>query len=160
MSLNFNPLETNLVNLAIVIGVLVWFLRGFLGGILDRRRQAILQELQEAESRLQKASDDFSKAKSDLAAAQQKADQIRADGEARAATIRSSGEQRTIAAMAAVKQGAVADADAEAARIKDTLRREAALAAIDKVLSDLPSRLDAKAQAKLIDSTIQNLENA
>ena len=28
MSLNFNPLETNLVNLAIVIGVLVWFLRG------------------------------------------------------------------------------------------------------------------------------------
>ena len=160
MSLNFNPLETNLVNLAIVIGVLVWFLRGFLGGILDRRRQAILQELQEAESRLQKASDDFSKAKLDLAAAQQKADQIRADGEARAATIRSSGEQRTIAAMAAVKQGAVADADAEAARIKDTLRREAALAAIDKVLSDLPARLDAKAQAKLIDSTIQNLENA
>ena len=160
MSLNFNPLETNLVNLAIVIGVLVWFLRGFLGGILDRRRQAILQELQEAESRLQKASDDFSKAQSDLAAAQQKADQIRTDGEARAATIRSSGEQRTIAAMAAVKQGAVADADAEAARIKDTLRREAALAAIDKVLSDLPARLDATAQAKLIDSTIQNLENA
>ena len=160
MSLNFNPLETNLVNLAIVIGVLVWFLRGFLGGILDRRRQAILQELQEAESRLQKASDDFSKAKSDLAAAHQKADQIRTDGEARAATIRSSGEQRTITAMAAVKQGAVADADAEAARIKDTLRREAALAAIDKVLSDLPARLDAKAQAKLIDSTIQNLENA
>ena len=160
MNLNFNPLETNLVNLAIVIGVLVWFLRGFLGGILERRRQAILQELQEAESRLAKAAEQLSKAQSDLAAAQQKADQIRTDGEARAVTIRSSGEQRTIAAMAAVKQGAVADADAEAARIKDTLRREAALAAIDKVLSDLPARLDAKAQAKLIDSTIQNLENA
>ena len=160
MNLNFNPLETNLVNLAIVIGVLVWFLRGFLGGILERRRQAILQELQEAESRLAKAAEQLSKAQSDLAAAQQKADQIRVDGEGRAATIRSSGEQRTIAAMAAVKQGAVADADAEAARIKDTLRREAALAAIDKVLSDLPARLDANAQAKLIDSTIQNLENA
>ena len=160
MNLNFNPLETNLVNLAIVIGVLVWFLRGFLGGILERRRQAILQELQEAESRLAKAAEQLSKAQSDLAAAQQKADQIRVDGESRAATIRSSGEQRTIAAMAAVKQGAVADADAEAARIKDTLRREAALAAIDKVLSDLPARLDANAQAKLIDSTIQNLENA
>ena len=160
MNLNFNPLETNLVNLAIVIGVLVWFLRGFLGGILERRRQAILQELQEAESRLDKAAEQLSKAQSDLAAAQQKADQIRTDGEARAATIRSSGEQRTITAMAAVKQGAVADADAEAARIKDTLRREAALAAIDKVLSDLPARLDTKAQTKLIDSTIQNLENA
>ena len=160
MTLNFNPLETNLVNLAIVIGVLVWFLRGFLGGILERRRQAILQELQDAETRLKTATEHLNKAQADLAAAQQKAEQIRADGEARAATIRSSGEQRTIAAMAAVKQGAAADADAEAARIKDTLRREAALAAIDKVLSDLPGRLDEDAQAKLIESTIKNLENA
>ena len=55
---------------------------------------------------------------------------------------------------------AVGVADAEAARIKDTLRREAALAAIDKVLNDLPSRLDDQAQARLIDSTITNLENA
>ena len=45
MSLNFNPLETNLVNLVIVISLLVWFLRGFLGGILERRRAAILQDL-------------------------------------------------------------------------------------------------------------------
>ena len=52
MNLNFNPLETNLVNLAIVIGVLFWFLRGFLGGILERRRSAILQDLQDAEARL------------------------------------------------------------------------------------------------------------
>ena len=47
MSLNFNPLETNLVNLVIVISLLVWFLRGFLGGILERRRAAILQDLQD-----------------------------------------------------------------------------------------------------------------
>ena len=43
MTLNLNPLETNLVNLVIVIGLLFWFLRGFLGGILERRRAAILQ---------------------------------------------------------------------------------------------------------------------
>ena len=54
MHLNFNPLETNLVNLAIVIGLLFWFLRGFLGGILERRRSAILQDLQDAEGRLKK----------------------------------------------------------------------------------------------------------
>ena len=40
MTLNLNPLETNLVNLVIVIGLLFWFLRGFLGGILERRRAA------------------------------------------------------------------------------------------------------------------------
>ena len=160
MNLNFNPLETNLVNLAIVIGVLFWFLRGFLGGILERRRSAILQDLQDAEARLKTASDELTKAQSELAAAQQKAEQIRNDGQKRAAAIRAEGEKRTISVMAAIKQGASADADAEASRIKDALRREAAMAAIDKVLTDLPSRLDDAAQSRLIDSTIRNLENA
>ena len=160
MNLNFNPLETNLVNLAIVIGVLFWFLRGFLGGILERRRSAILQDLQDAEARLKTASEELTKAQSELAAAQQKAEQIRIDGQKRAAAIRAEGEKRTISVMAAIKQGAAADADAEASRIKDALRREAAMAAIDKVLTDLPSRLDDAAQSRLIDSTIRNLENA
>ena len=160
MNLNFNPLETNLVNLAIVIGVLFWFLRGFLGGILERRRSAILQDLQDAEARLKTASEELTKAQSELAAAQQKAEQIRIDGQKRAAAIRAEGEKRTISVMAAIKQGAAADADAEASRIKDALRREAAMAAIDKVLTDLPGRLDDAAQSKLSDSTIRNLENA
>ena len=160
MTLNLNPLETNLVNLVIVIGLLFWFLRGFLGGILERRRAAILQELQDAESRLKTATENLSKAQSELAAAQQKAEKIRADGQARAAGIRAEGEKRTISVMAAIKAGADADAEADAARIKDSLRREAALAAIDKALTELPGRLDDKAQAKLIDSTIKNLENA
>ena len=160
MNLNFNPLETNLVNLVIVIGVLFWFLRGFLGGILERRRSAILQDLQDAEARLKTASEELTKAQSEIAAAQQKAEQIRIDGQKRAAAIRAEGEKRTISVMAAIKQGAAADADAEASRIKDALRREAAMAAIDKVLTDLPGRLDDSAQSKLIDSTIRNLENA
>ena len=160
MTLNLNPLETNLVNLVIVISLLFWFLRGFLGGILERRRAAILQELQDAESRLKTATENLSKAQSELAAAQQKAEKIRADGQSRAAGIRAEGEKRTISVMAAIKAGADADAEADAARIKDSLRREAALAAIDKALTELPGRLDDKAQAKLIDSTIKNLENA
>jgi F-type H+-transporting ATPase subunit b len=160
MNLNFNPLETNLVNLAIVIGVLFWFLRGFLGGILERRRSAILQDLQDAEARLKTASEELTKAQSELAAAQQKAEQIRINGQKRAAAIRAEGEKRTISVMAAIKQGAAADADVEASRIKDALRREAAMAAIDKVLIDLPGRLDDAAQSRLIDSTIRNLENA
>ena len=158
--INLNLFETNLINLVIVIGVLVWFLRGFLGGILERRRSAILQDLQDAESRLKTATEELEKAQAELAAAQQKAERIKTDGKARAAAIREDGEKRTISVMAAIKAGTDADADAEAARIKDTLRREAALAAIDKVLNDLPGRLDEQAQSRLIDSSITNLENA
>ena len=158
--LNFNIFETNLVNLTIVIVLLVKFLSGFLGGILERRRAAILQDLQDAEKRLKTATEELAKAQADLAEANKKAEKIRLDGQSRAASIRAEGEQRTIAVMANIKQGASADAEAEAIRINDALRREAATAAISKVLRDLPGRLDEKAQNKLLDASIANLRDA
>jgi F-type H+-transporting ATPase subunit b len=126
--LNLNPLDTNLINLVIVIGVLVWFLKGFLGGMLERRREAILADLSDAEQRLQAATAAVSKAQQDLAAAQQKA--------------------------------AAADLSAEAARVTDLLRREAARQAIEKALATLPGKLDGDAQVRLIDQSINTLGNA
>ncbi|OUX70960.1 MAG: ATP F0F1 synthase subunit B [Synechococcus sp. TMED90] len=158
--LNLNLFETNLINLVIVIGVLYWFLKGFLGGILERRRQAILKDLEDSEGRLRQATTDLARAQEDLAAAQQKAEKIRADGKARAEAIRKDGEMRTINAMAAVKQDALADLNAEGARLTEQLRREAALAAIDKAMTELPGRLDAAGQSRLIDASISNLEDA
>ncbi|WP_370586422.1 F0F1 ATP synthase subunit B [Synechococcus sp. NOUM97013] len=158
--LNLNLFETNLINLVIVIGVLYWFLKGFLGGILERRRQAILKDLEDSEGRLRKATAELARAQEDLAAAQQKAEKIRVDGKARAEAIRKDGEQRTIQAMAALKQDALADLNAEGARLTEELRRQAALAAIDKVMAELPGRLDAAGQSRLIDSSISNLEDA
>jgi len=43
--INLNLFETNLINLVIVIGVLYWFLKGFLGGMLQSRRETILRDL-------------------------------------------------------------------------------------------------------------------
>lgn len=158
--INLNLLETNLINLIIVIGVLIWFLRGFLGGILSRRREAILAELDDAESRLRSATAALTQAQSELAAAQQKAEQIRADGRVRAAAIRAESEKRTIEEMARVKQEAVADLNAEASRVSELLRREAAKQAINKALAALPAKLDDAAQARLLDQSIANLGNA
>ena len=157
--INLNLFETNLINLVIVIGVLYWFLKGFLGGMLERRRETILKDLQDAAKRLKTASVELSKAQEELSAAQQKAEKIRLDGKARAEAIRADGEKRTIQAMAALKQDALADLTAEGARLTEQLRREAALSAIDKALAELPKRLDSNAQAKLIDSSISNLED-
>jgi len=118
------------------------------------------RQLQDAENRLKTATSDLAKAQTELAAAQQKAEQIRADGKARAAAIRSDGEQRTIQAMAALKEDAMADLNAEGARLTEELRRQAALAAIDKVMADLPGRLDEQTQSRLIDASISKLEDA
>ncbi|MCP9928049.1 F0F1 ATP synthase subunit B [Cyanobium sp. CH-040] len=158
--LNLNPLDTNLINLVIVIGVLVWFLRGFLGGILERRRQAILADLSDAEQRLQSATAALTQAQQDLAAARQKAEQIRQDGQARAHAVRVDSQQRTIEEMARLKEDATADLKAEASRVTALLRREAARQAIEQALASLPAKLDETAQARLIDQSIQNLGNA
>ena len=155
--INLNLFETNLINLVIVIGVLYWFLKGFLGGMLQSRRETILRDLNDAESRLKTATAELAKAQQELSVAQQKADKIRVDGNARAQAIRLGGEKRTIQAMAALKHDALADLNAAGARLTAQLRRQAALAAIDQAMTELPKRLDSKAQERLINSSIKNL---
>jgi F-type H+-transporting ATPase subunit b len=158
--LNLNLFETNIVNLAIVIFGLYKFLPNFLGGILERRRAIILADLKDAEERLATATSALSQAQTDLAAAQQKAEQIRADGKVRAEAIRLDSEKRTVEEMARVKQGAAADLDAEASRVSNLLRREAARLAIEKALATLPAKLSPEAQSQLVDQSISTLGNA
>lgn len=158
--LNLNLFETNIVNLAIVIFGLYKFLPNFLRGILERRRAIILADLKDAEERLASATSALTQAQQDLAAAQQKAEQIRADGKARAEAIRLDSEKRTVEEMARVKQGAAADLNAEASRVTEQLRREAARLAIEKALASLPGKLTAEAQDQLVNQSIQSLGNA
>lgn len=155
--LNFNLFETNIINLAIVIAGLVWFLRGFLGGILERRRNAILTDLKEAEAKVAEATTALAAVQKGLAEAQQQAERIRADGQARADAIRLDSERRTIEEIARMKQAASSDLANEASRVSDQLRRDTALKAIEKALAELPGKLDDTAQAALIDQSIQSL---
>lgn len=74
--------------------------------------------------------------------------------------IRLDSEKRTIDEMARLKQGAAADLDAEASRVSNQLRREAARLAIEKALATLPGKLNAEAQAQLVDQSIKTLGNA
>ena len=59
--LNLNLFETNILNWAVVIFGLYKFLPGFLGKMLQKRREGILLELKDAEDRLLKAKKSFDK---------------------------------------------------------------------------------------------------
>jgi len=155
--IDLDILNGNLVNLAILIPVLFWFLKGFLGGILSRRREAILQDLHGAESRLSEATAQLEKAKAELAAAQETARTILKDGQARADAIRAEGEQRTIAEMARLQEEAKADTDSEARRISNELLSSTADQAIALALQDLPGALSHQKQTKLLVATIHSL---
>jgi len=156
--LNFNLFETNIINLSLVVFGLYKFLPNFLGSILERRRNAILSDLKDAENRLMEASNALDKAKKELTEAEKKATQIRADCKLRAEAIRLDSEKRTVEEMARIKQGAASDLSAEASRVSNQLRREAARLAIEKALAIIPNKLDEEAQTKYLTNAINNME--
>ncbi len=155
--LNLNVFETNILNLAVVAFGLYKFLPNFLGSMLEKRRSAILQELKDAENRLEEASASLKQAKLDLESAEKTADKIRNDCKARAEAIRLESEKRTVEEMARIKQGAASDLNVEASRVSAQLRREAAKLAIKKALSTLSGSLDEKAQDKFLRQSIKNI---
>jgi F-type H+-transporting ATPase subunit b len=155
--LNTNLFETNIINLIIVIAVLVWFLRGFVGGILQRRREAILVDLKDAEERLLLANRALELGQQELAQAQVTAGKILEDGKQRAVLIREDSERRTIDEMVRIKGDAVANLNAEAARVVDALRTQTAKLAVEKALASLPGKLNDAAQVQLIDRSIDAL---
>jgi len=149
--LNLDLFETNIINLAIVIAGLVYFLRGFLGGILERRKAMIMAELKDAEERLASAGTALTAAQQQVADSQALAEKIRSDAKARAEVVRLDLERRTVEEMARMKTESSSDLANEAARVSNQLRREAAQLAIEKALSSLPGKLDDAAQSRLID---------
>ena len=155
--LNFNPFETNIINLAIVIAGLIYFLRVFLVGILERRKASIVADLKDAEEKLANASAALSTAQKQVADSQALADKIRSDAKARAEAVRLEIERRTVEEMARMKTESSSDLANEAARVSTQLRREAARLAIEKALADLPTKLDDAAQSRLIDQSLQSL---
>ena len=155
--LNLDLFETNILNLAIVIFGLYKFLPNFLGGMLKRRREVILVDLNDAEERLAKASTSLAEAQKCLDEAAKKAEQIRADCKTRAEAIRLESEKRTVEEMARIKEGAASDLNAEAARVSSQLRRETARLAIEKALKTLPRKLDDKTKSNFVNQSINNM---
>ena len=156
--LNFNLFETNILNWAVVVFGLYKFLPGFLGKMLQKRREGILLELKDAEDRLLKANQALEKAKKDLSSAEEKASQIKADSLKRSESIRMESEKKAIEEMARIKQSAISDESSEASRAISQLRKEAVELAIKKALDSLPNRLDKTIQENLVTQSINNIE--
>ena len=156
--LNLNLFETNILNWAVVIFGLYKFLPGFLGKMLQKRREGILLELKDAEDRISKATLALKKAKTDLSLAEEKANQIKAESLKRSESIKMASEKMAIEEMTRIKQSAISDEASEASRAISQLRNEAIELAIKKALDALPNRLDQKTQENLVTQSINNIE--
>ena len=79
--INTNILETNILNLSVVIVVLVVFGGDVISSILTRRRERIVQSVQSAEEKYKEAQAALQKANMRLDEAKQKALTIRSQGD-------------------------------------------------------------------------------
>lgn len=82
--INTNIFETNVINLAAVVAIVISFVGKNLSSLLDERRKTILNNLQEASQRAAEAQEKLTQAKSQLQLATQKAKEIREEGILRA----------------------------------------------------------------------------
>jgi F-type H+-transporting ATPase subunit b len=78
--INTNLLETNVINLAVVVGVLIYFGGDVLTSLLTNRKETIMKSITDAEVRFQDATDKLNNAKEQLELAKTKAAEIRAQG--------------------------------------------------------------------------------
>jgi F-type H+-transporting ATPase subunit b len=82
--INTDIFETNIINLAVVIAIVVSFVGNNLTAVLEDRKKTILNNLQEATQRALEAEEKLNQARTQLELAKKKAQEIRAESVSRA----------------------------------------------------------------------------
>ena len=155
--LNFDILEANIINLALLLGILVYYGGQVVGKILNERRAKIEAEIQEAESRAAKAASELAESQQKLAQAKEEAKQILATGEQTAQRVKEEILTKGKAEVERMKATAAADVSSEQDKAIASLRQRTVALAITRVEGQLKERLDDSKQERLIDRCIGQL---
>lgn len=155
--LNFSLLDTNLINLVIIIGVLVYFGRGLVGKTLAERRSQIETAIKEAEDRKKSASASLAEEQQKLAQAKVEAERIRQDAVVSAERARAAILEETEAELARMRDAASQDITSQQERIARELREVIASQAVALSEDRLKSGLNPDAQWQLVEQSIASL---
>lgn len=155
--LNFDILETNLINLAIIIGVLVYFGKGFLGDKLSARRLEIETAIKEAEARQKKATSDLAEQQQKLQMAKKEAERIKAEAKTNAEAARAAVMAQSAKDIERMKAAASQDLSSQQDKVMQELRQRVATMAMEKVRSRIPEILNDGVQSQLVDQSISQL---
>nr|YP_010033297.1 ATP synthase CF0 subunit I [Diplophyllum taxifolium]QOW40240.1 ATP synthase CF0 subunit I [Diplophyllum taxifolium] len=152
--LNTNLLETNLINLGVVLGLLVYFGKGVLSNLLKNRKLTILNTIRDAEERYKEATDKLKQATTRLQQAKIKADNIRING---------------LSQMDKEKKDLIDAADEDSKRLEDSknatirfekqraieqVRQQVSRLALERALETLKNSLNSELHLRMIDHNI------
>ncbi|TVQ20141.1 MAG: F0F1 ATP synthase subunit B [Leptolyngbya sp. DLM2.Bin15] len=155
--INLDLLDTNLINLIIIIGVLIYFGRGFLGKTLSERRSRIESEIREAEERKKSAASALAEQQQKLAQAKAEAAKMLSAAETSAQAARESILAEAEQDVARLREAAAQDLTSQQERIIREVRNQVVLMAMQQAETQLRHEMDDAKQQELVDRSIAML---
>ncbi|PSF37474.1 ATP synthase F0 subunit B [Aphanothece hegewaldii CCALA 016] len=155
--LNTDFLEANLINLAILVGLLFFYGRKVITNLLDDRRSKIAEILQEAEARNKAAAEALVVEQQKLADAKTQAEKIRAIALKRAESLKVEIAAKAEQDVQRLQESATKDLSLEQERAMADLKKRVAALALAQAESRLKGDLDEEAQQQLINRGLARL---
>nr|UCU06941.1 ATP synthase CF0 subunit I [Cycas diannanensis] len=160
--LNTNILGTNLINLSVVLGVLIYFGKGvcascLLSNLLDDRKQKILSTIRDSEELYKGATDQLEKARARLREVEMRADEIQVNGYSQ---IEREKEDLINAAhenLERLEDSKNETVNFEQQRAIDQVRQQISRQTLRRALGTLNSRLNNELHLRTIDHNISML---
>jgi len=158
--INGNLLDTNIFNLAVVIGVLVKFGGESITSTLTTRKENILKSLNDAEERFKEATEKVAAAKKQLDQASTKALGIRAQGAILAEKNTTKFLERAKEDIKRLEEGKQSTIFFEEKKAVSEIYQRVSRLALDKASNKVTKRFDLNLQKRVIESNLVLLEKA
>ena len=157
ISFKFDLFDSNIINLAILVGGLFYLLSGALSESLSERQQKILGAIQESEEKLQEATTRLTEGETKLAQAQIVIESIQKDAQQTAAQVKSTiltdgkAEIERLTAAAKLQIGTIEN------RVRKQISDYVATLALQRITMQLEGKLNSSLQQQIIDRNISKL---
>lgn len=154
---NLNILESNFINIIILISGLFYLGRKFIIAILSERQQKVVESIQEAEERLIQAQNRLSEAKKQLEQTQLIITNIKQEAEEAAQKVKESvlnqGKEE-ITRLTSNSKSTISNSEVQ---IRQQIQEKIISLALKRVASQLNNQLNSEMQARIIDYNIARL---
>ena len=157
---NLDPIETNIINLAVVIGVVFYLGGDVISSILKERKERILSTIQSADERFLDAQQKLEQAKQKVTQAKAKAIEIRQQGNTAAAQATKTLFERTEEEIRRLSETKEASLRFEEEKALSQVREQVIKLSIERSLTQLRAKMESSSgtpsplQKRLIDFNI------
>jgi F-type H+-transporting ATPase subunit b len=154
---NFDIIETNILNLAVVIGVVVYLGGDVLNSLLKDRKEKILSLVKQTNDRFLEAEMRLVEAKQKLATASTKAIEIRNQAGVTALQTTQNLKRSTEEEIQRLEESKMNSVRVEEDKAISLVRQQVVRLSIERAFSILQTKIDASMQRRLIDAKVEQL---